>query len=709
MDRSEKQGSSPSNPEEAFFNALLQYFTSRAAGEPLAQTIGDGLEVFQALGETRVVSLYWLDPETFEFRYGASRPEIPAEKAEAQFQGLVEQGAVAAAIRSVQESPQGYFQAGREGASPFLIFPLVNAAGLLGMLLLEQDGRPNTRPPEVSIGSALGVQHFSRLLQNRLLATNLNQQKGILNQKIAARTLELEKSERELRSILDSINTAVLIIDATNYRILECNKTALDLIGLDKSEVTGSFCHRFMCILEKGRCPVIDFGQTIHNAEQDLIVGNGRKVPVLKKVSPIFWNGRKCLVESFIDITEQKFLENQFHETQKLEAIGRLAGGVAHDFNNLLMAIMGYSDLILMNLPQAETATSNQVREIKKAAQRAADLTQQLLELSRKQVLEPKILDLNAIVIDFEKILWRLLGEDVELVTVLDPTLGNIKGDRAHLEQIIVNLAINAREAMTPSGGKLIIETSSVVIGQTTSRRYPIMTPGSYALLAISDNGRGMDPETRSKVFEPFFTFKERQRRPGLGLSTVYSIVRQSGGYIWVYSEVGQGTTFKIYFPMVEESFQSRGGGYGAGKVLPGSETILLVEDEDLLRKPIREILEMNGYAVLEAGNGEEALRLAEEQAAPIDLLLTDVVMPGINGRELAEQLTLRRPSLRVLFMSGYTNNMVVHHGILEEGLAFLEKPFTPEALAVKIRQVLRGVPLKPGNGSKTPPTRPPL
>ncbi|MBI5585448.1 MAG: response regulator [Deltaproteobacteria bacterium] len=708
MDRFETRKSVPSDPEEAFFEALLQYFTSREAGEPLAQTIADGLEVFQALGETRSVSLYWLDSETFEFRFGASRPEMPAEKAEAQFRRLVEQGAVAAAIHSVQAGPHGYFQAGRDGEAPFLLFPLINSSGLLGLLLLEQAVRPEGLPPEVSTGSALGVQQFSRLLQNRLLSMDLEQQKGILNQKITARTLELEKSEQELRAILDSINAAVLIVDSVNYRILECNKTALDLIGLDKTEVTGSFCQRFMCVLEKGRCPVLDFGQTIHNTEQDLVIGNGSKVPVLKKVSSIFWQGRKCLVESFIDITEQKFLENQFHETQKLEAIGRLAGGVAHDFNNLLMAIMGYSDLMLMNLPKAETTLSNQIREIKKAAQRAADLTQQLLELSRKQVLEPKILDLNAIIIDFEKILWRLLGEDVELVTILDPTLGNIKGDRGHLEQIIINLAINARESMMSSGGKLIIETSFVAIGQTTPRRYPLMAPGPYALLAISDNGRGMDPETRSKIFEPFFTFKERQRRPGLGLSTVYSIVRQSGGYIWVYSEVNQGTTFKIYFPLVEESFQGREGGYGSGKVLPGSETILLVEDEDLLRKPIREILEMNGYVVLEAGNGEEAFRLAEQYAEAIDLLLTDVVMPGVNGRELAEQLTSLRPNLRVLFMSGYTNNMVVHHGILEEGLAFLEKPFTPEALAVKIRQVLRGVPLKTGNVSNTPPTRSP-
>jgi PAS domain S-box-containing protein len=706
MERSDNEGLETHHPDQAFQDTLLQYLISRTADEPLAKTVADGLQAFQALGATRAVSLYWLDPETYTFRHGVSRPARESEKAERQLQRLVEDGTVAAAIRSVPQGSPGYFQAGRGEEAPTLILPLPGATGLLGLLLLEQAAAAQNPPPILSPATALGVQLFSRLLQNRMLAQNLEQQQGVLNQKIAERTLALEKSERDLRSILDSINAAVVIIDSGNYRILECNKTALDIIGVDKNEVTGSFCHRFMCVLEKGRCPVMDCNQTIHNAEQDLIKGNGSKVPILKKVSPIFWNGRKCLVESFIDITELKFLENQFHQTQKLEAIGRLAGGVAHDFNNLLMAIMGYSDLILMNLPPVETVPSNQVREIKKAAQRAADLTQQLLELSRKQVLEPKVLDLNAIVIDLEKILWRLLGEDLELVTVLDPTLGNIRSDRAHLEQIIVNLAVQAREAMKPSGGKLIIETNGVTIGQTTHRRYPLMAPGPYALLAISDNGRGMDAETRSKVFEPFFSFKERQNRPGLGLSTVYSIVRQSGGYIWVYSEVNQGTTFKIYFPLVEGGVLEKGRGDGPGKGLSGSETILLVEDEDLLRKPLREILEMNGYTVLEAGNAEEALQLAEQYAESIDLLLTDVVMPGLNGRELAERLTALRSNVRVLFMSGYTNNMVVHNGILEEGLAFLEKPFTPEALTVKIRQVLRGVPLKLGPGAKPAPIR---
>jgi two-component system, cell cycle sensor histidine kinase and response regulator CckA len=460
-----------------------------------------------------------------------------------------------------------------------------------------------------------------------------------------------------------------------------------------------------MCVLEKGRCPVIDFSQTIQNTEQVLINGNRQSVPIIKKVSPIFWGGRNCLMESFIDITELKFLEEQFHQGLKLEAIARMAGGVAHDFNNLLMAIMGYSDLILMNPPAGETGVVRQVREIKKAAQRAADLTQQLLALNRKQVSEPKVLDLNAIIIDLEKILGRLIKEEVELVTALDPTLVNIKGDRGQMEQVIINLAINARDAMDV-GGKMIIETSNVTIGQTTPRHYPVMPLGNYALLAVSDNGKGMDPETKSHVFEPFFTTKEWGKGPGMGLSTVYGIVRQSGGYIWVYSEVGKGTTFKIYFPQAEGSALVVDAGSSFGKALPGSETILLVEDEELLRTPIREILERQGYSVLEAGNGEEALVVARQYPGPINLLLSDIVMPGMNGRDLAGQLSRIRPDLKVLFMSGYTHNAIVHHGVLEEGLAFLEKPFTPEALAVKIRQVLRSLPPHMGDAPGGSPPR---
>ncbi len=692
MAKIDDNGTEAHNSWNRFLEALMRFPSNRMADEPLAKTIADGLEIFRLFPEAQTVSIFWLDQESFEFRFGASRPETNKIRMEDRFARLVESGAIAGALESVRNGEPGSHQTLEEPQGIFLIFPLVIPTGILGLVLVELGRRATAIPSQEARFAELGVQQLASMLHNKILSQKLTNQKGVLDQKVALRTLDLEKNRRELTSILDSINAGVVIVDTKNYRILEANQTALEIIGLSKEEVVGSFCNQYMCVMEKGRCPVIDFSQSIHNAEQVLVKGNRQTVPILKKVSPIYWGGRKCLMESFIDITELKFLEEQFHQSLKLEAIARMAGGVAHDFNNLLMAIMGYSDLILMNPPVGETGVVRQVREIKKAAQKAADLTQQLLALNRKQVAEPKVLDLNAIIIDLEKILGRLVREEVELVTVLDPTLTNIAGDRGQMEQVIVNLAINARDAMS-AGGKLIIETSNVAVGQTSPRRYPVMPVGNYALLAISDNGKGMDAETKSHVFEPFFTTKEWGKGSGMGLSTVYGIVRQSGGYIWVYSEVGKGTTFKIYLPQAEGSAPFDSAGAGSGKVPPGSETILLVEDEELLRTPIREILERQGYSVLEASHGEEALGVARQYPGPINLLLSDIVMPGMNGRDLAGQLSRIRPDLKVLFMSGYTHNAIVHHGVLEEGLAFLEKPFTPEALAVKIRQVLRSLP----------------
>ncbi len=688
----ENTGTEANNSWNRFLEALMRFPSNRMADEPLAKTIADGLEIFRLFPEAQTVSIFWLDQESFEFRFGASRPETNKIRMEEHFTRLVESGAIAGALESVRNGEPGSYQTLEEPQGIFLIFPLVIPTGILGLVLVESGRWSTVIPSQEARFAELGIQQVASILYIKILSQRLTNQKGVLDQEVALRTQDLEKSRRELTSILDSINAGVVIVDTKNHRILDVNQTAMEIIGLSKEEIIGSFCHQYMCVLEKGRCPVIDFSQSIQNAEQVLVKGNRQTVPIIKKVSPIYWEDQKCLVESFIDIAELKFLEEQFHQSLKLEAIARMAGGVAHDFNNLLMAIMGYSDLILMNPLAGETGVVRQVREIKKAAQKAADLTQQLQVLNRKQVAEPKVLDLNAIIIDLGKILGRLMGEEVELVTVLDPTLTNINGDRGQMEQVIVNLAINARDAMF-AGGKLVIETTNSTIGQTTPRHYPVMPEGNYALLAVSDNGKGMDAETKSHVFEPFFTTKEWGKGTGMGLSTVYGIVRQSGGYIWVYSEVGKGTTFKIYFPQAEGSTPFASAGAGSGKVLPGSETILLVEDEELLRNPIREILERQGYSVLEAIHGEEALIVAREYPGPINLLLSDIVMPGMNGRDLAVHLSRTRPGLKVLFMSGYTHNAIVHHGVLEEGLAFLEKPFTPEALAVKIRQVLRSLP----------------
>lgn len=389
------------------------------------------------------------------------------------------------------------------------------------------------------------------------------------------------------------------------------------------------------------------------------------------------------------DITERKQIEEQFRQAQKMEAIGRLAGGVAHDFNNLLTVIIGHSALLLSQLK--DTDLGQDIKQIEKAGERAASLTRQLLAFSRKQVLQPKILDLNGIVSDVEKMLRRLIGEDIDLGIALDPGLGRVKADPGQVEQVILNLVINARDAM-PWGGKITIETTNVNLDETYTRRHVGVESGPYVMLAVSDNGIGMDERTLAHIYEPFFTTKGKDKGTGLGLATVYGIVKQSNGHIWVYSEPGQGATFKVYLPRVEESLGVSEASSARARPIRGSETILLVEDETQVRNLTRKILQENGYTVLEARHGEEALELCQQNEGPIHLLLTDVVMPGgMSGRELAERLLSLRPEIKVLYMSGYTDNAIIHHGVLDAGTAFIQKPFDPNALAHKVRAVLDG------------------
>ncbi len=379
--------------------------------------------------------------------------------------------------------------------------------------------------------------------------------------------------------------------------------------------------------------------------------------------------------------------EERLRQSHKLEAMGRLAGGIAHDFNNLLTAIIGYSDLALRRLHDNDPLRRN-IDEIKKASNRAASLTHQLLAFSRKQVLQPKVLDLNEVVANMDAMLRRVIGEDIDLVTVLEPQLGHVRADPGQIEQVIMNLVINSRDAM-PRGGKLTIKTGNVELDQAYSRSHASVRTGPYVMLAVSDTGTGMDPETQAHIFEPFFTTKEQGKGTGLGLATVYGIVKQSGGNIWVYSEVGRGTTFKIYLPPVAETVQSLKPAGTLAEPERGWETVLLVEDEGAVRNLIHGVLEMNGYTVLQADSGIEAIRICEEYEGPIHLLITDVVMPQMGGRDLAERLEASHPEMRVLYMSGYTDDAIVHHGVLDEGVAFLEKPFTPDSLARKAREVL--------------------
>jgi two-component system cell cycle sensor histidine kinase/response regulator CckA len=379
--------------------------------------------------------------------------------------------------------------------------------------------------------------------------------------------------------------------------------------------------------------------------------------------------------------------EEQLLLSQKLEAVGRLAAGIAHDFNNLLTVIEGYSQLALQRLPSESPVRAN-IEEVKKASKRAAVLVSQLLAFSRKQVMRPKVFDLNETVTNIEKMLRRVIGEDIDLRTRLQPDLGTIKADPGQIEQVIMNLVVNGRDAM-PSGGKLTLETANVSLGETYAKGHIAVLPGHYVMLAVSDTGGGMDEETQGRVFEPFFTTKQPGRGTGLGLSTVYGIVKQSGGNIWVYSEPGHGTTFKIYLPRLDGAAKDSEMVPADVAALGGSETILLVEDENSVRCLVRGILEEAGYDVLEASCGEEGLRLSNERLDPIDLLLTDVVMPEISGKEVADRLVSLRPGIKVLFMSGYTDEAIVHHGMLDSNVNFIQKPFSPAALARKVREVL--------------------
>lgn len=386
------------------------------------------------------------------------------------------------------------------------------------------------------------------------------------------------------------------------------------------------------------------------------------------------------------DVTDRRALEDQFRQAQKMEAVGRLAGGVAHDFNNLLMVIGGYAEVILTQLDISHPL-HEKGRAIQLAADRATTLTRQLLAFSRKQLLELKVVDVNAIVQDMERLLRPLIGENVELVTLLVTEAAHTRADAGQLEQVLMNLVVNAKDAM-PTGGKLTIQTQTIVVDENHRRGQQFIRPGNYVMLSVSDTGMGMDRETQSRIFEPFFTTKEKGKGTGLGLSTVYGIVKQTGGYVMVQSEIGRGTTFHIYLPLVEEAAEKHAV-TAPDTALGGSETILLVEDEESVRQLVRDTLTAKGYRVFDADNGEAGLTAAAAHDGKIDLVITDVVMPGMGGRELVKQLTETRPTIKVLYLSGYTEDAIVSDGSIEKGTAFLQKPFTLQNLSRKVREVL--------------------
>jgi two-component system cell cycle sensor histidine kinase/response regulator CckA len=422
-------------------------------------------------------------------------------------------------------------------------------------------------------------------------------------------------------------------------------------------------------------------GQTIWVSDTAVVVRGSDSHPVVEGL--------------IVDITDRKMLENQLQQARKMEAVGRLAGGVAHDFNNLLTIIKGYVEMAQQRCMDRPELHSD-IRRIDEAADRAVTLVRQLLAFSRKQVLQPKILDLNSIVMNLDQLLRRLMNENIAMKTSVSKDVGAIKADPGQIEQVIMNLVVNARDAL-PNGGQILIETSNVDLDSAYMRDHPVVRPGPYVLLAVSDTGIGMTADTVANIFEPFYTTKESGRGTGLGLSTVYGIVKQSGGYVWVYSELGKGTTFKVYLPRVKDAVQASPATEApVSTTRKGCETILLVEDEPAVRELTQAVLSERGYTVIEALTPEDAERLAGINGAEIHLLLTDVVMPGMSGHELAKQLTGRYPHLRVLYMSGYTYNVIAQDGTLEEGISFLQKPFTPQVLAQKVREVLdRPVPVK--------------
>jgi len=421
---------------------------------------------------------------------------------------------------------------------------------------------------------------------------------------------------------------------------------------------------------------------------------DGKDISIALTLSPIKDGTGKTIEFSQIarDMTEQKSLEAQLRQSQKMEGVGQLAGSIAHDFNNILMVITGYSDIVLSDPDCANSVVRDSIQQIKDAGDRATLLTRQLLLFSRRQVSEPKVLDLNEVVSKIANLLQRLIGEDITQILCLQPALGRVKVDPTQLEQIIMNLAVNARDAM-PGGGQLTIETGNVELDQAYAGTHALVPPGSYVMLAVSDTGCGMNADIQARIFEPFFTTKDPGKGTGLGLATVHGIVKQSGGHIWVYSELGKGTSLKMYFPRVANAVRLPEAEAAPTELLRGSETVLLVEDDEKVRALVQVILGQHGYTVIAAKQGQDALRVVQESTTAIDLLLTDTIMPGMSGPELAHQVLALRPAIKVLYISGYTDKAFMSTAAWEPGFAFLQKPFTAQTLGHKVREILTARP----------------
>jgi PAS domain S-box-containing protein len=544
-------------------------------------------------------------------------------------------------------------------------------------------------------------EHMLHALASQTITSYQSSQRFLTIQE-HAKDLELEIEERKraehrFRMLLETSPTGIVISNGAG-RIEDVNAEALRVFGYNREELVGQMIeilvpqrfhqahvgHRYLYGHDLRTRPMRT-GTELFARRKD-----GSEFPVEIGLGPLATKDGVLISSTIVDITARKKMEEQLRFSQRMEAIGRLAGGVAHDFNNLLTVILGNSDVILDSLPAGHPAIQK-LEIIRKAGVSAADLTRQLLAFGRQQLVQPRILDLKDTLQKMEALLRRLIGENIELRISLDSSLGAINADPGQIEQILLNLAVNARDAM-PKGGRLGIEARNAEIDESYRERHPAIIPGRFVMLAVTDTGSGMDRETQARIFEPFFTTKELGKGVGLGLATVYGIVKQGGGYIWVYSEIGQGSVFKVYLPRVEQAAPPAKRNDEA-EVCNGSETILLAEDSEPLRAMAREYLESIGYTVLEAVSGKDALQRAKEFDGTIHLLLTDVAMPEMSGPELADQLTLHRPGIKVIFTSGYTDDAIARQGILDSTVAFVQKPYRPKALARKIREVLRDVP----------------
>jgi len=535
-------------------------------------------------------------------------------------------------------------------------------------------------------------EHFEELVEEHtaeLRTTNKRLEQEILERRRAGEALQ--ESEEKYRDLVEKISDVIYAVNK-NGVMTYISPAIESILGYSPSEIMGRPFAEFVYQKDLPRMKE-RFQKTLSSdpepSDYRILDKSGEIRWIRASSKPAFRGNSVIGLQGVLtDITERKRLEGQLLWSQKMETVGRLAGGVAHEFNNLLAAIQGNTELAMME-PYLSDRVKNDLQGILKASKRAAKLTQQFLAFSRRQVIEPRVVNLKEVIQNTDKMLRRLIGEDIELVTLLAEDLGRVKVDPDQIEQVVVNLAVNARDAM-PEGGKLTLEAINVTLDEAHARQHSGVTPGEYVMLAVSDTGAGMTEEVKAHLFEPFFTTKEVGKGTGLGLATCYGIVKQSGGNIWVHSEPGQGTTFRIYLPRVEEEGEALPKRDKKGYLPRGTETVLLVEDEPSVRDVAARTLREQGYTVLEAATGDEALRVASEHGGKtIHLLLTDVVMPQMGGKVLAGRLRANRPDIRVIFFSGYPSEAIAHYGVLDPGTAFLLKPFSPAVLARKAREVL--------------------